>query len=728
MTNLFAIWQFTSLAMLGWAGAALAPILIHLFTRKRFRKVTWAAMEYLLAAAKKNQRRIQVEQWLLLAVRTALLLILALALADPLLSRTHLPTLGHGVLPTHRVYVIDASYSMDLRSDGVPRFEAAKQAVREHVASAAQGDGFSLVMLGDPPRVIIGEPAFSKSDLLEELNAATLSHGLGDFAATLDEVESLLATARKQHARLAATEVIFLADLERTTWEPAASPEAAARLKKLATQASLALVDLGVDELRNTAVVRAEVRESPVTIDREFTIEAEVAAFGEGARGERLATLLVDQEAVGQQAVQLDASGRGSLAFRHRFASPGDHAVEIRLADDPLHVDNHRWVSVPVREALKVLCIYSRPGETRYLALALEPEKTPAVRVRVEEAADTVLLERELADYDALFLVNLPQLDASQAQVLQAYLAGGGGLVFFPGDLLRPKEFLPTTTTESPLLPIEFSALAPTGNYRFTPLDYRHPLIAPFRGFERAGLLSTPVWKYVKLQATPGADVETALSFDSGDPAILVAEVGRGRAIVFATAASPESVDTTTTPPTPWTALPTWPSFPPLVQEALSLAAQGREEGRNRLVGEPLSSLVRAALPDTRLTLTPPAASGRTEATARPLRLESEGELWRWAYGETLLSGLYAVQFGAPLNRVEQFAVNVDPRESALQRIDPALLPAELVSTKPANGSGTAAGATTTANYAWFRPLLLTVIALLALESFLGRWFGGGRN
>src|SRR6188474_888511 len=97
---LLAIFQFTSLAMLGWLGAALAPILIHLFTRKRFRKVTWAAMEYLLAAMKKNRRRIQLEQWVLLAVRTLLLVLLALALADPVLSRANVLTFGGAILPT----------------------------------------------------------------------------------------------------------------------------------------------------------------------------------------------------------------------------------------------------------------------------------------------------------------------------------------------------------------------------------------------------------------------------------------------------------------------------------------------------------------------------------------------------------------------------------------------------------------------------------------------------
>jgi hypothetical protein len=730
--SLLAIFQFTSLAMLGWLAAAAAPILIHLFTRKRFRKVTWAAMEYLLAAMKKNRRRIQLEQWLLLAVRTLLLILLGLALADPILSQSNVLTFGGAVLPTHHIFVLDATYSMDLRRDGLTRFDAARQAVRKAIGESPQGDGYSLVLIADPPRVIIGEPAFARNDLLQELDAIVPPHGLGDFAATLAEVESIAAAARKQHSRLAASNVVFYGDLEQTTWEAAASEAAKSRIKKLTAASTLHLMDLGSDDARNAAVVSAEVREAPVTLDRDFTIQAEIASFGEGPRGEKLVTLVVDGEAVTQQSVELDSGGRAQAAFRHRFSSPGDHTIEMRLPDDPLRVDNQRWISVPVREALRALCIYSRPNETRFVALALEPEESANVRVRVEEAADSALLEKDLSQYDALFLVNVPQLDVEQAQVLRNYVEAGGGLVVFPGDLTQPGEFLPPhAPNERPFLPAEFGALASTGNYRFTPLDYRHELITPFRGFERAGLLTTPIWKYIKLKPAADDEVRTVLAFDNGDPAILESRFGRGRVIVFATAASPDSVDRSVDPVTPWSLLGTWPSFPPLVQESLSLVARGREEGRNRLVGESLSSLLRNATPDTRLTMTPASSEERREHNRQPapreVRLESDGDAWRWSYGDTFISGVYELKVGPPIEHNELFAVNIDPRESPLERIDPARLPEELAPrTSPAASPTSLATSGATSTYAWFRPLMLTVIALLAVESFLARWFGGG--
>src|SRR5262245_30463054 len=63
------------------AGAAAVPIIIHLLNRKRYVVVNWAAMRFLLAAQKKNVRRLKLEQWLLLAVRTLLVFLLVVAMA-----------------------------------------------------------------------------------------------------------------------------------------------------------------------------------------------------------------------------------------------------------------------------------------------------------------------------------------------------------------------------------------------------------------------------------------------------------------------------------------------------------------------------------------------------------------------------------------------------------------------------------------------------------------------
>src|SRR5918911_5422348 len=62
------------------AGAALisSPIIIHLINRMRFKRVRWAAMEFLLKSQRRNRRRLIIEQLLLLALRCLLVILIAL--------------------------------------------------------------------------------------------------------------------------------------------------------------------------------------------------------------------------------------------------------------------------------------------------------------------------------------------------------------------------------------------------------------------------------------------------------------------------------------------------------------------------------------------------------------------------------------------------------------------------------------------------------------------------
>ena len=96
---------FESPAMLGWMAAASAPLIIHLLNKRKFQESSWAAMQFLLAAMRKNSRRVLIEQWLLLALRTLIILLFVLAAAQPGLRSIGLTT--PTAERTHRIVVVD---------------------------------------------------------------------------------------------------------------------------------------------------------------------------------------------------------------------------------------------------------------------------------------------------------------------------------------------------------------------------------------------------------------------------------------------------------------------------------------------------------------------------------------------------------------------------------------------------------------------------------------------
>src|SRR5437867_3191124 len=121
------------------AGAALvsSPIIIHLINRLRYRRVKWAAMEFLLKSQKRNRRRLIIEQLILLMLRILLVLLVGLLLARFLWDALAFTRPQN----TLHVVVLDDTPSMGdaWRAEGVAKntFDTAKAAIVDEIARGA---------------------------------------------------------------------------------------------------------------------------------------------------------------------------------------------------------------------------------------------------------------------------------------------------------------------------------------------------------------------------------------------------------------------------------------------------------------------------------------------------------------------------------------------------------------------------------------------------------------
>ena len=78
--------NFLNQALLWGLAAVSLPVVIHLLNRRRFRKVPWAAMRFLKVSVEQNQRRMKLEDWILLLVRCAMIALLAFLMARPVME------------------------------------------------------------------------------------------------------------------------------------------------------------------------------------------------------------------------------------------------------------------------------------------------------------------------------------------------------------------------------------------------------------------------------------------------------------------------------------------------------------------------------------------------------------------------------------------------------------------------------------------------------------------
>ena len=128
-----------------WAlPAAALPLILHLVARRQPPTVSFPAVRYLQQVTHDHQRRLKLQHWLLLLVRTLLILSLVLAAAGPTIARDGLS--GHA--PAALVLILDNSPSSGAVSDGTPVLERLRSAARD-VLDKATGEDAVWLMTAD---------------------------------------------------------------------------------------------------------------------------------------------------------------------------------------------------------------------------------------------------------------------------------------------------------------------------------------------------------------------------------------------------------------------------------------------------------------------------------------------------------------------------------------------------------------------------------------------------
>ncbi len=724
-TNLWAL-EFANPGLLAGMAAATIPIILHLLNRRKYRETRWAAMQFLLAAIRKKQRRIRVEHWLLLALRTLLILLVVGAMAKPFLESFGNVITGRR---THRVIVLDGSLSMGYSSAGTTRFDQAKLLASQLVKDSRQGDTISVITMGQPPRVVIGDPLPNLAEVQKEISDLSMTHGATDLPATFEAIDRVLDVST-----IPQKEILFLTDLQQTSWPQLASTgkEGLDRIiaKLEARKPRSIVIDLaGATRSENRAITDIRVDSPVATVGMSAPIRAVLRNFGPSPAQGIAVRLTVDGRLGPEQSVDLPVGEDVPILFNHQFATPGDHVVEIAIDNDQLPLDDRRRLVVPVRESVNVLLVdgdfKSEPfeAETDYLAQALAPtEGSPGMPgiIRSEVVSESQVSGRDLGKYDVVVLCNVAQFSQAEVTVLEDFLRQGGGLVVFLGDqvvadnynrLLHAdgKGMLPASLGE-----IVGDAARKQAAFGLNPLGYRHPLISEFRGESdsvTAGLTRALTWQYQKLVLPPETDAKVAIQFENGDPAVVERPRSRGRVFLVATSADAG-----------WTSWPLHNSYPPVMQQLVLQAASGKMAEQNIRVGQPYDRsfpATGAGLPVS--VLTPKGESLAAKRTA-------SGGTSRLHFEQTDYSGAYQVRVGPPLAAETSFAANPDPAESDLAKLDQAGLERRLpgwnfsylTNWRELTRSAVSVGRRGELQ----RPLLFGALCVLLLESFLAWRFG----
>ena len=748
-------------------GLAIAsPILIHLLNKRRFKIVEWAAMDFLFEADKKNRRRVELENFILLALRC-----LAMLLVSLLLARPFLPSSMTNVLQTaqklERVILIDDSLSQRVLLDARPALDVAKSSIEELMTRLANSDKtedwLTVMLTSRPDQPLLAHEPLTRNTLptlTQAIQEVECSDRVADYSVSLAELKRYVSGLRDNVGRVA----YLFSDMRQRDWLDAAQNASAAPNTMVNEIAESVLgcfvIDVGNSQDDNLAIV--DVRpESLQVVDKVIRFNVRVVNYGAQTVSQVRVMLQVDDGQPEYEVIASMAPGVvEEVAFRYVFAGARDSGLlesesqsgqrfqnfRIRaeidrqslgdsgLSNDQLLEDSTSLFAARVFQGTSVLLVDGDPSassersETHYLR-SLDVLGTG---LDVETVTVSELETVSLSQFQIIFLCNVDEASPDRIKSLQQWVEDGGALIFMPGNRVRATTFNSAFYRDGiGLSPVSLLNIAgdPTMskwvNFEIAPQI--HPALQVIVDSDASSLSNVDVFSWWRSELSAeqiGKSISVPLRLNDQDNSAAMVERswGKGKVIVFTI---PGDGD--------WTMWPSSPTYAPVMIDLMDYLVGSEVDESSVEVGGSISYPVDLSVYDSRVGLRNP-QNEKIEAVAKPISDSENSEssiLYDVRFDDVDQQGFYTLELNRHSGETDTvlFASNVDTRESRLKRLPAATRESDffrdkvsLISSKDLDQQTVSGGNTEI----WMQLLILLFGALL-LEQFLGWWWGRKR-
>lgn len=497
--GLLAPWFLAGLGLLG------VPVYFHLLKRHRAETQQFSSLMFFEKTTEASLKHRRLDFLLLLAMRLALLALIALAFAQPFIWRTS----AAGGPRANRVVIIDDSASMAYGGRMAAARSEASKLIDEHAKVASFDAQLRFITPADVPR----------------LEAGTSRSSLGELARALRAY---------QESIKAPLEVHLISDLQRSSM-PAGFSDL-----RLGPGTTLTLHPVA-DKTEPNWTVESVTAPARVRDGKNVKVQATIAGFHTSAAA-RTVVLEVNGQPAGRQTVQVPASGRAKVEFNGLDLPHGFSKCSVSLMEgDGLKLDDRYLFAIERSDPLRVVFLYGDRAarSALYFRDALDAATAGAYTVESYSSGVPANLDH------AAFLV-VSDTGSFDDAMLKRYVEGGGSALVILGPANVAAGKVPILGTL-----VRASRYASRGADRFQTLgsaDDSYPAIAKAGRWEG-------VHFYQTIEADPGQARVLARLTDR-TPILMEQRIGEGTVVVLASSLDNLAND-----------FPVLPSFVPFVEQ-----------------------------------------------------------------------------------------------------------------------------------------------------------------
>jgi hypothetical protein len=567
--------MFLNPLMLAGIGGAAIPLILHLLSRARYRTIDWPAMMFLEPGTARRRQGLRLRNLLILLLRMSIVALLAIALSRPVVHGSF----GEDASVT-AVIILDRSASMAVQEAGVTRFDRAKEAAIQVIATLRRGDRVFLLTAGDEGAKA-PDATTDLQGLAARITSLSVAPGEADVADALIKAAELLDESR------GAKELYLITDRQAVSFRHVDA--AFAQLWQQRTQSAnhprFITIPIGGEQADNVAIRSVTLLSPPAIAGQSASFAIDVRNYSKLPRTALPLTIATANRELATTTVNLPPEGAATVTISTTFYSPRSTILSATIKAPGMALDARMDYALQIIPPLRVLIISGderqppedpAKSESAYARLAIAPftgsgkAGADIANVTVRRSVD---FPADLSNYNIIFLANDGDLTDIQARALEQLVFDGGGLFIAPGNLVDPQRYARLLPH---ILPATLSAPTSADGASATTIatvTTHHPLFAPFNGNPMpAAQLS--VARFFPAAPAPGASV--LASYQSGQPFLVESHYGGGKVLLMTT---PLDAD--------WSSLPLSDIYVPLLQSAVKYLAT-TQSSHNLNLGDPL--------------------------------------------------------------------------------------------------------------------------------------------
>ena len=490
--------------------AVAIPVIIHLFSFRRYKTVYFSHVGFLKNIKKESRKKSRLKQILMLIARVLTLIFLVFAFAQPVIpTGNETPESSGGVVGVY----IDNSFSMNALSEQGQLLERARNKAAEIAQAYPAGTRFRLFTNDLEPR---HQHAFNREQFIRQVTDIQPSPRL----MPLSEVYNRFGRQQNENEGQAGKELYFISDFQNNITDlPNFEQE----------QIAGYFMPLVPNQVNNLYIDSCWMEVPAHGLNQEENVFVRIINNSDEDYQNLPLNLYLNDSLKSITNFSVDGQNEITANLKYSNASDGIQLGRIEITDYPFTHDNTWFISYFVEPKLKALAIFSNTTGSkeglRYISALFENDDY----VELDQMDLSSLQISQLAQYNTIFLVNPERFSTGFLNEIVSAAEKGTSVVLFPasGDNAAQNNVLLSRFGSAPVTGID------TTRQEISGIDFDNRFFENvFRKREENAILPS-IEEHFKFREASRTDETNLLWFQNGDKALSFLPFGKGALWTF---------------------------------------------------------------------------------------------------------------------------------------------------------------------------------------------------